>query len=82
MSEEKQKVRVFSTPTCPYCIALKNHLKEHDIIFEDIDVAQNLIAQKEMIDRSGQYGVPVVDIEGEIIVGFNQERINQLLKIK
>jgi len=82
MSEEKPKVRIFSTPTCPYCVALKNHLKEHNVEFEDIDVAQDLVAQKEMIERSGQYGVPVADINGEIIIGFNQERINQLLGIK
>ena len=75
-------VRVFSTPTCPYCIALKNFLKEHKIEFQDIDVAQDLEAQKEMVEKSGQYGVPVVDIDGEIIVGFNQERIKQLLKLQ
>jgi glutaredoxin-like YruB-family protein len=82
MGENKPKVRVFSTPTCPYCVALKGYLKEHNIEFEDIDVSQDLVAQKEMIDRSGQYGVPVADINGEIIIGFNQERINQLLNIK
>jgi glutaredoxin-like YruB-family protein len=74
-------IRVFSTPTCPYCVALKNFLKERNVEFEDIDVAQNIEAQKEMIEKSGQYGVPVIDINGEIIVGFNQERIKQLLKI-
>lgn len=82
MTEQKLKVRVFSTPTCPYCVALKGHLKDHNIEFEDIDVSQDLVAQKEMIDRSGQYGVPVADINGEIIIGFNQDRINQLLEIK
>jgi glutaredoxin-like YruB-family protein len=74
-------VKVFSTPACPYCVALKGFLKEHNIEFEDIDVSQNMEAQKEMIDKSGQYEVPVLDIDGEIIVGFNQERIKQLLKI-
>lgn len=74
-------VRVFSTPSCPYCVALKGFLKEHNIAFEDIDVSKDETALKEMMDRSGQMGVPVVDINGEIIVGFNQERIKQLLKI-
>jgi len=74
-------VKVYSTPTCPYCVTLKNFLKENNIQFEDIDVAQNEVAQKEMIDKSGQMGVPVVDIDGEIIVGFDQERIKNLLKI-
>ncbi|PJE57547.1 MAG: NrdH-redoxin [Candidatus Portnoybacteria bacterium CG10_big_fil_rev_8_21_14_0_10_38_18] len=75
-------VKVYSTPTCPYCVTLKNFLKEHNIQFEDIDVSQNELAQKEMIEKSGQYGVPVVDIDGQIIVGFDQDRIKQLLKIK
>lgn len=75
-------VKVYSTPTCPYCVTLKNFLKEHDIQFEDIDVSQNEISQKEMIEKSGQMGVPVVDIDGEIIVGFDQEKIKKLLKIE
>jgi glutaredoxin len=74
-------VRVFSTPSCPYCVALKGYLKERNVEFQDIDVSQDLEAQKEMIEKSGQYGVPVIDINGEIIVGFNQERIKQLLKL-
>ncbi|HUT96429.1 MAG TPA: glutaredoxin domain-containing protein [Candidatus Paceibacterota bacterium] len=74
-------VRVFSTPSCPYCVALKGYLKERNIEFQDIDVSQDLEAQKEMIEKSGQYGVPVIDIDGEIIIGFNQERIKQLLKL-
>lgn len=74
-------VKVYSSPTCPYCVTLKNFLKEHNIQFEDIDVSQNEIAQKEMVEKSGQMGVPVVDIDGEIIVGFDQDRIKKLLKI-
>jgi glutaredoxin-like YruB-family protein len=81
MENNKPKVRVFSTPTCPYCVALKNYLQEHNIEFEYIDVAQDTEAQKEMIEKSGQYGVPVAEINGEIIIGFNQDRINQLLNI-
>jgi len=75
-------IKVYSTPTCPYCVTLKNFLKEHNIQFEDIDVSQNEIAQKEMIENSGQYGVPVVDIDGQIIIGFDQDKIKNLLKIK
>lgn len=75
-------VKVYSTPTCPYCVTLKNFLKERNIQFEDIDVSQNEIAQKEMIEKSGQYGVPVVDIDGEIIIGFDQDKIKKLLKIE
>ena len=75
-------IKVYSTPTCPYCVTLKNFLKEHNIQFEDIDVSQNEIAQKEMIESSGQYGVPVVDIDGQIIIGFDQDKIKKLLKIE
>jgi glutaredoxin 3 len=74
-------IKVYSTLSCPYCVTLKNFLKEHKIQFEDIDVSQNELAQKEMIDKSGQMGVPVIDIDGQIIVGFDQERIKQLLKL-
>ena len=56
-------------------------MEEKGIEFEDIDVALNEQARKEMIEKSGQMGVPVVDIDGEIVVGFDREKINQLLKI-
>lgn len=75
-------IKVYSTLTCPYCITLKNFLKERGIQFEDIDVSSDLKAQEEMIKKSGQLGVPVVDIDGEIVVGFDKERICQLLKIE
>ena len=75
-------IRVFSTPACPYCVTLKSFLKEHNIQFEDIDVSKDEKALDEMIDRSGQMGVPEIDINGEIIVGFNQDRIKQLLKLQ
>jgi len=74
-------IRVFSTPACPYCVTLKNFLKEHNIQFEDIDVSKDEKALNEMIEKTKQYSVPVIDINGEIIVGFNQDRIKQLLKL-
>jgi len=74
-------VKVYSTITCPYCVTLKEFLKEHNIEFEDIDVSQDEKARDEMVEKSGQMGVPVVDINGEIVVGFDKEKINQLLKI-
>lgn len=75
------KVRVFSTPTCPYCITLKEFLKNNDINFEDIDVSQNKTAAEEMIKKSGQMGVPVVDIDGEFIIGFDKIKISKLLNL-
>lgn len=76
------KVKVYSTPICPYCTALKNFLKERDIVFEEIDASQNREAAKEMVEKSGQMGVPVVEIDGEYIVGFDRQRITKLLNIK
>jgi len=75
------KIRVFSTPTCPYCVTLKQYLKQNNVDFEEIDVSQDEKAQKEMIEKSGQMGVPVVDIDGQIIVGFNKEKISKILNI-
>ncbi len=75
------KVKIYSTPVCPYCTTLKKFLKEHDIEFEDIDVSQNQEAAKEMVEKSGQMGVPVADIDGDIVVGFNREKIKELLGI-
>ncbi len=74
-------VKVYSTPSCPYCVALKEFLKEKNIEFEDIDVSENEKAQKEMIEKSGQMGVPVVEIDGQIVVGFDKEKIIKLLDI-
>jgi glutaredoxin-like YruB-family protein len=75
-------VKIFSTPACPYCITLKEFLKENNIDFEDIDVSQDEKALDEMVKKSGQMGVPVVDIDGQIIVGFDKEKISQLLNIE
>jgi len=74
-------VKVYSTPTCPYCVTLKEFLKEHNVEFEDIDVSSDREAAEEMIKKSGQMGVPVADINGEIVVGFDKEKIKSLLKI-
>jgi len=75
------KVKVYSTPTCVYCYTLKMFLKEHNIEFEEIDVSKDKKAQEEMIKKSGQMGVPVIEIDGEIVVGFDKKRISQLLNI-
>lgn len=76
------KVKIFSTPFCIYCVSLKQFLKEHNIEFEEVDVSKDKVAQEEMIKKSGQMGVPVVEIDGEIMVGFNKNKISELLKIK
>ncbi|MFQ5952640.1 MAG: glutaredoxin family protein [Candidatus Omnitrophota bacterium] len=74
-----KKVVIYSTPTCPYCIRTKEFLKDNNVEFEDIDVSSNQDKAQEMVQKSGQMGVPVLDIEGEIIVGFDKEKISQIL---
>lgn len=75
-------ITIYSTPTCPWCMRAKAFLKEHNISFNDIDVSRDRAGAMEMIKKSGQMGVPVIDINGEIIVGFDKQRISQLLNIK
>ncbi len=75
-------IKVYSTPTCAYCVTLKKFLQEKGIKFELIDVSQSEKDLQEMIDKSGQMGVPVIDINGQIIVGFNRNKIVELLNIK
>lgn len=76
------KVRVFSTPSCPYCVTLKEFLKENGIKFEDINVAEDAQAREEMVKKSDQMGVPVIEIDNEIVIGFDKEKISKLLNIK
>ena len=74
-----KKVTVYSTSTCPYCIRAKQFLQENNIIFENFDISANQEKTQEMIQKSGQMGVPVLDIDGEIIVGFDKEKIKKVL---
>ncbi|MBU1912018.1 MAG: glutaredoxin family protein [Candidatus Omnitrophica bacterium] len=75
------KITVYSAPSCPWCHALKDFLKEKNIEFEEIDISKDQEKSKEMIDKSGQMGVPVLDIDGEIIVGFDKDAISKALGI-
>lgn len=75
-------VKIFSTSSCPYCFTLKEFLKEHNVEFEDIDVSKDKKALEEMIEKSGQMGVPVVEIDSQIVVGFDKEKICKLLNIE
>ncbi|MDP3697672.1 MAG: glutaredoxin family protein [Candidatus Taylorbacteria bacterium] len=75
-------VKVYSTPTCPWCKRAKAYLTEKKIDFESVDVSSNEAAQQEMIDKSGQMGVPVLDIDGKIVIGFDKGKIDELLKLQ
>lgn len=76
------KVTVYSTPTCHFCHMAKDFFKEKGVEFEDFDVSTDLTKRKEMVDKSGQMGVPVILIKDEVIVGFNKPKIVELLDIK
>lgn len=73
-------VKVYSTPSCPWCTVTKNYLTSKNVQFDDVDVSRNRDAAMEMIQKSGQRGVPVIDINGNIIVGFDQKTIDRLLQ--
>ena len=74
-----QNITIYSTPTCPYCDAAKDYFDEKDISFTDYDVSENRQKAKEMIEKSGQRGTPVIDIDGNIVVGFDKDKIESLL---
>lgn len=74
-------VKVYSTETCPYCKMAKQFLQENNVQFEAVDVSTNQAAAQEMISKSGQMGVPVIDIDGQIIVGFDKGKIKKLLAL-
>lgn len=77
-----KKVIVYSTSGCPWCIKLKKFLKKHKISFIDKNVTDSSEYAEEMIKKSGQTGVPVIDINGHIVIGFNEEKVKSLLHIK
>lgn len=74
-------VTVYSTSTCPFCKQTKAFLLEHKVDFSDIDVMADQDKAREMIQKSGQMGVPVIDIDGQIVIGFDQKKLKGLLKI-
>lgn len=74
-------VKVYSTPTCPYCIRLKTYLDSKAVQYVNFDVSADEAKLQEMISISGQMGVPVIDIDGEVIIGFDREQIDSLLKL-
>ncbi|MFA6431889.1 MAG: glutaredoxin domain-containing protein [Candidatus Margulisiibacteriota bacterium] len=75
-------VKVYSTPTCAYCKMAKLYLSQMNIQFEDIDVSANQVMAQEMTEKSGQMGVPVLDIDGKIIIGFDRKKIAEALGLK
>ena len=78
----KKKVIVYSTTTCPYCVMAKDFLKDNNVEFEDVDVSRDRARAQEMVNKSGQMGVPVIDIDNNIIIGFRPDVFAKLLDLK
>ncbi|MBI4133545.1 glutaredoxin family protein [Candidatus Uhrbacteria bacterium] len=77
-----KKVTIYTTPTCTYCKMTKDYFQKNNVLYEERDVTTDDAAREEMIGKSHQMGVPVIDIEGEIIVGFNRPELARALRLK
>jgi glutaredoxin-like YruB-family protein len=80
--KNQKNVVVYSTPTCSWCTTLKNYLRKNNVRFRDIDVSRDENSAQEMVKKSGQQGVPQMNINGRIVVGFDRNKINELLEIQ
>jgi glutaredoxin-like YruB-family protein len=81
-ASNKRKVIVFSTPTCPYCHQIKVYLREKQVAFDEVDVSKDQQKATQMVERSGQTGVPQLWIDDQVVVGFNRPQINMMLGIR
>jgi len=75
------QVKVYSTPTCPWCKRTKQFLDENKIPYQNFDVASDKAVRDEMVNKTGQLSVPVVDINGDILVGFDEKWLRQKLNL-
>ena len=76
-----KKVTVYSTPTWPWCTKVKDYLDQNNVEYESFDVSKEREKAMEMIQKSGQQGVPVIDIDGKLVVGFNQKKLDEYLEL-
>ncbi|MDD5355971.1 MAG: Uxx-star family glutaredoxin-like (seleno)protein [Candidatus Omnitrophica bacterium] len=75
------EVKIYSTPTCPYCVRLKEYLSQKNVSFQNVDVSVDKSSLEEMVKLTGQMGVPVAVIDGNVVVGFDKAKIDSLLNI-
>ena len=78
---DKPNVKVYTTKTCPWCMKTKEFFKENNVKYEEINVGENEQARNEIFEKSGQFGVPVVDVNGSIIIGFDKNALKKALGI-
>lgn len=74
------KIIIYTTPTCHYCHLAKEYFTERQLAYEEKNVINDMTAREEMVKKSGSLGVPVIEIDGQIIIGFDQEKIEKILK--
>lgn len=77
-----KRVTVYTTPTCPWCTTVKNFLRKHHVRYSEVNVASDQSAAQSMVSKSGQQGVPQTEINGEMVIGFDQAKLNRLLELK
>jgi len=75
-------VIIYTTPSCVYCKKAKAFFHEHNIAYSEKDVSSDSAAVDEMVQKSGQMGVPVIDIDGAIVIGYDEEALREALQIK
>lgn len=74
-------IKIYSTPACTYCKMAKDFLTSQNVPYEDVDVSVDATAREEMVEKSGQLGVPVFDIDGQIMVGYNKQLLSKVVGI-
>lgn len=77
-----KQITIYSTPSCTYCRIAKEFFKEHNLAYTEYDVAADLVRRGEMVEMTGQLGVPVIKIDSDILVGFNRVKVGELLGIE
>ncbi len=80
-STKGPKVKIYTTSTCPWCVKTKEFLKANNVKYEELNVGEDEKARNEMLEKSGQLGVPVTDVNGTIIVGYDKEALKKALSI-
>ncbi|MBI4122804.1 MAG: glutathione S-transferase N-terminal domain-containing protein [Parcubacteria group bacterium] len=74
-------ITIYTTPSCVYCKSAKEFFKEHNVSYKELDVVGDMRAREDMIKKSGQLGVPVIDVDGSIVIGFDKRKLSELLKV-
>lgn len=73
------QVKVYSTPTCPWCVMAKKYLDSKNVSYSNVDVSKDMEQARELVEKTGQRGVPVIEIDGKYVIGFDKEKIDQYL---